>query len=561
MSVKSLCTNKLMLLLAALAGTLMLPCCISDYDAMPCPAENSGGITFNLTLLTGNMSTRAESHKDETGKDGLETDDGSAAERYIDLGDLNIVILGRDGVVKQIVGSESVQKTGMGISLHVTLERDGAEDIQFMVLANWKNSFQYDTSFAGIIKGTTTLNDIFDDGSDFNFNYKPASDTTWSPSITGSAIKGIPMVGLSEVITVPEPSNIFVPEIDIAPIWMLRSLAKIEINNKIPDTDGAEITACRLTKYNTTGRYIPNSTTNPNWNVENKQVTAPSLPADVTSVTQNLAFIKSADGKQFTAYIPEMNLTGLAENERPVVNVDVEIKGLSYTYTIELSSYQNGRPEKGDKYYKHLLRNHNYRFNVLSVGVTADLTLYIETPEWNTDGTSWTYDDLAAKFSSVFKWTEPEDMTNHYVRYVTQQTYAEASFTLCQAEGCKWTLALYADDVAENDAFRIDYCIHDGEWVTGSDSVSGDVDGQEVKIRIYATGPNTSMDEYSARLAMTLTTFDGRIMSVKLTDMNSLSAVDGIYTAQPVDPTADPEKPEYKVQYFTIKQKTTGDFN
>ena len=555
MSVKSLCTNKLMLLLAALAGTLMLPCCISDHDAMPCPAENSGGITFNLTLLTGNMSTRAGNHEDETDKDELETDDGSAAERYIDLDDLNIVILGGDGVVKQIVGPESVQKTGMGISLHVTLERDGAEDIQFMVLANWNNSFQYDTSFAGIINSTTTLSKIFANGSDFNFNYTPVSDTTWSPSITGSAIKGIPMVGLSEVITVPEPSYIFVPEIDIAPIWMLRSLAKIEINNKIPDTDGAEITACRLTKYNTTGRYIPNSTTNPDWNVENKQVTAPSLPVGVTSVTQNLAFIKSADGKQFTAYIPEMNLIGLAENERPVVNVDVEIKGRNYTYTIELSSYQNGRPEKGDKYYKYLLRNHNYRFNVLSVGVTADLTLYIETPEWNTDGTSWTYDDLAAKFSSVFKWTEEsEDMTNPYVRYVTQQTYAEASFTLCKAEGCKWTLALYADDVAENDAFRIDYCINDGEWVTGSDSVSGDVDGQEVKIRIYATGPNTSMDEYSARLAMTLTTFDGRIMSVNLTDMGSLPNVDGIYTARPVDPDSDN-------QYFTIKQKTTGDFN
>ena len=586
-------------------ATSLLTACMSGYDVpadIPCPLENlKGTYTLDLKIAAGNLSARSSGHGNVA---------GDAAENFINVSSGDYAVFIFDGA------GNFVQRFEPGA---VSLERDGTDDyvyhingafrpenelekLQVLVLANWRTGFGgkyngFEDRLAAQLtetgRNSTSLAWLYGNAADFNFTLpvRPATsgggassdetDSAWFPVDNTS---GIPMFGLSEKIDMNDKTmlgNSIVLKTD-NPIPMLRALAKIEVVDMVPG--GANIEKCVLTTYNTTGRFIPDGTANFDWDKETTQVTSPSLPADLTQSSggqsapagKNLQFSKGSRTVRtkgatddepkdcFTVYIPEMDLQSLDMKNRPVVLI--YINGVEKPYTVVLTDYdKDGKPIAANAY-ASLLRNHVYRYNILSVGVTADLPIKIETPDWDLDDDQfWGYEDAAVKFTDdgKFKWFDHdgnpwggEDNKNWDNSDINDQfrilligqyeeTAAYGSFRfkpVAASNSCKWTLSLIADDATKNDYFTIQIKKNDGDWEDCGDTVTRDLDNDAVEFRIMATGSNGSTSDYSARLIMTVQTFDGRVAILNLTGTSVYDSSDERF-------------------YYVVKQLTDGTDN
>lgn len=542
----------------ALGVAGVMTSCMHDA-ALPCPDVNpEGEYVLDLKVVVEGLASRSSVHK--------ETFSGESYESFINIGgeDYAVFILdGNTGMFVQRVepGAVSMERdVSDNLIYHINgsfKPKKALEKIRVMVAANWRTAFSGNYLAFEEAINDKSLDDIYATGAN-PFNYtlpvrKEAEVTcSWQPGNES----GIAMFGLSDPVsldrTLIEITN---------PIPALRAVAKIEIVDMVPDGISANIKKCVLTRYNTTGRFIPDgrADANPNWNVENTQVERPSLPEDIT-VSEDLQFVKTVrkvrpagakddvDKDCFVVYIPEM---AMGTESRPELEIYVE--GIEKPYTIQLADYKydedKGQSVQGDTY-TSILRNHIYRYNVLSVGVKTDLTILIETPFWTeTPDQNWTYTDAEATFDEDggFRWTDPKwDDSNVYddlerILIVTDRDAAEGSFTLTGPADGSWTLSLFADDDTRNDHFRIDLW-NGNDWDSCDDTVTRKIDGKPVRFRIIATAPNGTETDYTARVVMTVRTFDDRVVNVKLTKNNE----------------TDPAKEKY---YYTVKQVTNGGDN
>lgn len=505
------------LLISAFAAFL-LPSCVTENALCPSTGR-ADEFMLNLNIAAGNISTRAFGHDMDY--------DAPYADNYINPEDLCVYILNSSGTIIERFEPTSKQLTAEGLCLR-GLYAPKSDEFRIMAMANWQTRFggDYETN----ISESTTLTGLYTDVNNFNFTMPAGEEgASWIPS---AGISGIPMFGLSvENIAVPEKTGGFVPELDVKAIPMLRALAKIEVINKTNDED-IKITAVRLTDYVPTGRFIPDGSEgkNEDWNIWNIQVAEPSLPFAAATKSEALRFA-AGNGETFTAYIPEMDLNGLGDR-RPYLEVDISIDNdAPITYPVKFGKYEGGKCVD-ETYPAALLRNHRYEFDINSVekGVSVDLTLIVDT-DWEVYDSEFDYRDAAAVFEAGkhFTWTtstfEESGLYDKRTLLVDPTGGAEASFTMTEPKLGTWTLALYGSDDTHNDAFRIEIWDDeandgDGGWNTrdgeSPDAITRPVDGKEVKIRIVATGPSDSAISYTARLVMTVKTFDDRIAEVNL---------------------------------------------
>lgn len=570
----------------SLALAVTASCIFDDVSGCP-PLPDDGGYTINIALSAGSFATRTSGHNYNPG-----TDD----ESFINIPSEDYAVFIFDGegnfVQRFEPGAVSLQRNGTDKYRYVLSGAFRPEkelsSIQLMVLANWNTSFggsyiNFEKEIGGYGTETeSTLNQIYAETGKFNFKMPAdrsgATPVSWMPSEGNS---GIPMFGLSKTVSLSDEEELIELSGDYE-IPVLRSLAKIEILDKVP-TGPANIERCVLTSWNTSGRFVPDGRDvekgNPEWNSPGTQVEYPSLPAGVVSET-NLQFAKTKktveiDGEDtekdcFVVYVPEMNL---AVDTPPVL--EVYVKGMTDPYKVVLSEYEEGKPKEGTEY-EALLRNHIYRYNILSVGVTANLELYIETPEWELDEDEYVYNDAAAQWyvadgeTKSFSWVMTDEerekglkipAANHdsdevilageegnrrnVVVSIAGGTEAVATFTIAEPVRGLWTLALYADDGTPNHWFRIDlWDAEHGTWIEGNDTLSGEVakageTPQEVKIRIVAKELQFTESPNTARLVMNATTFDGRMVELNLT-------------------SDDPMKPVGTSDHYIIKQYPTA---
>lgn len=585
MGVKWICAERFVRLFATLAGVLLLSSCVAERDESCPPPESRGEIKLNLTLFTGNLATRAGEAEHPAGT--FDTDGGTAAERYINPNDLSVVILDQDGKyipTSQPDQMQMVPASGQDVRVTVVIQREEALNIRVLVLANW-NSMSPSGDYLTQMEGVPSLEGLYADAGNFNFDYTSTSadGKSWKPEDKSA---GIPMVGLSEPVAVPEPQYTFVPELDLGQIQMLRSLAKVEIVNQTPQKDQVVLTNATLSGYNAYGRYVPDGTTNSAWNKEATQVrnaSLPNPPAGTNLYVENelifATFYKEVTTSDETdpntynrttlvAYIPEMDFVE-QEGVYPKITVSYQVGGDSgsepMTNEIEFATYVDGKP---DQPLPALLRNHNYRFNIISAGPSANLDFVIETP-WieDDDGNDneWGYEDVRVEFDSgkLFAWTnivpKAEGVLGSYFEedndsifdetdparrtvIITPDNWLEGSFRLTQPTRSTWTIALYGDDDTLNDQFRIDLGEQkqmldaDGnpiyekdaagnedptkpvmttEWTPGTDAQTGKV-GDEVLFRIIPIGPNNTPTHDRARIVMTCQTFDDQVIEVNL---------------------------------------------
>ena len=565
---------------------LLLSSCVKEYS--DCPTVDNGYM-LTLNIVAEHVAAT---------RSGEPVDDATAAESFINLtgNDYCVYILDGNGRLMQRFEPTAMELTQTGDDSFV-YKLSGKfypemEQMQVLVLANWKSAFGGDYSTQFDLE-RTMLSDLYADSDNFNFTYPVQSGTnSWIPDGSSS---GIPMFGITTApIPIPTASvaGTNTPTINVGDIRMLRALSKIEVVNITPSEDNVKITSCQLTTYNTTGRFIPDGTNNGDWNVEATQVSAPSLPTGGNALSSTgLAFAETtdSDGNQhFTVYVPEMDLDALGDS-RPVIEIGVSVddKPASKSFAIELAEY-SGSEVIPNSQYENLLRNHWYGFNItkVEVGISSDLYIHVETKNWEMDEDELFYNDLAVEFApgGIFHWTtaeydpEEEDVVDGQgvpstadkdkrSLLVSRQGGAEGVFKITEPARGTWTLALYGADDTDNSAFQIDLwgkydeMQEDGStvekegWIAGADAVSGRITGDEVKFRIVATGDNISPGDYSARLTMSVTTFDDRMFYVNLPYCNEHSA-DGSFDSAVMPPPTVEDR-----GYYTIIQKTSGDFN
>lgn len=577
---------------------LLLSSCVFDRESCP-PVEGSGAYSLSIRIGAQALATRAVDDKEQ---------EASKAEDFINVEekDYCVYLLDGDGRVKQRFVPTAMTLAPNSDKVYELTGNfiPDMDQMQVMVLANWGGAFggEYGYDLIG-----RSLEDLYagdgdgDGDGSLIFTYPATDGKSWMPS--ESAKEGIPMFGLSEVFEVKKelsiPNNRYEVTVE-KEVKMLRSLSKVEVTNETArnpdgtDEDGhsIEIVSCRLTGYNTTGRFIPDLRGgNAEWDKDQtdgtKQVVSPSMPADGGDYSAaGLLFGGNEGDASFTAYVPEMDFT---TGPRPKIEVILSIDEEEHEpYYIELADYEEGAPKTGGEY-EALLRNHHYKFNIteVEVGVSTDLYIHVETKNWDMDEDELTYNDLAVEFTDngVFHWTRADyDPAEKGVvdkdgvsstadkdrrsLLVTRQGGAEGVFIITEPVRGTWTLALYAADDTDNSAFQIDLwgeydeMQDDGTtvtkegWIAGADAVSGRITGEEeVRFRIVATGDNISPDDYSARLTMSVTTFDDRMFYVNLPYCNEHSADDSFDSADMPQPTVENRG------YYTIIQKTSGDFN
>ena len=387
-------------LLRAVLALLVAGCswsCIYERET-DCPDASRNGIVLNLHVVTQGPATRSEGHTLVA---------GTTAENYLNIAKPDFAVFVFDGngrLTQSLPLASAVLITDMSADYSVyslTGRMDMVPDeIQVMVVANW-GSFSNRYGF-GIDQ---TLGSLYKDGNNWNFKVPYAADgMTWYPEFNESDpgnSRTIPMFGISEKISLSllkgrEDKTIYLMTGgDYAPIYMLRSLAKIEVIYSTQQ-ESMEMTGCSLSVYNTVGRFIPDVDKNGDWNVAATQVTSPSLPDNPGSMTAGmngataLKFFqatRSPGQDVFVAYIPEMSIDNSA---RPQINVDISMPTIGGGTTVRPYSFafDNFTDGKANGTLNAVLRNHIYSYTLRKSLISGEITVdYTVCPweEFNTD--------------------------------------------------------------------------------------------------------------------------------------------------------------------------------
>lgn len=387
------------LVLGAIAVSLGMTGCVSDVS--DCPSD---GDSFDVRLrlnvsVAGKSGTRAAGH---------ELQEALAAEDHIDFdgGDFRLLLFDEDGkFVTEISNSKLIYSMSNTCFLECELLREQmpSDGFSLMLLANW-NAYDGNSSYSG--KNNLPLNADLGNiwTSEYNFAFQ---DSGWLPDMTSARKKLIPMFGmvrgrLSDGQKLSDGKT-HVP----LTIQMLRSIAKVEVNDVI-NYEGAYISGVEMSTVSAEGRYIPDLSddTANEWMDSSVQVTVPSLTDDKTT-TSPVEFYHFESEKKWVAYIPEMELDGQLSDARPHLNVKVthvSDGNRVSTHTVHFAQYTEGTPSIPSEDFNRILRNHIYGFDVKFPDVTANLTLSVLPWEAASDEV-WDYTDIAGT-SRAIEWSQ-----------------------------------------------------------------------------------------------------------------------------------------------------------
>ena len=327
---------------------------------------------LNLRITTQKAATRT------TRAEGDDIEEATDAEDRINIEGNDFAVLVFDGYGRLIQrfepSSAIISRQESGYEVTGVLGETSADRIQVAVIANCK-SMAAAAVYDRFILGHTFLSDMYRDGTTWNFTLP---NDGWQPDGAG---KAIPMYGCSGVALLSAATQNAIDkeryDLDLGEIKMLRAVAKIEVADALPD--GVELASdITLSNYNAVGRLIPDATANPDWNKEDTQVGAPTLP-DAPATADGLKFFAETKtvGDEtrtvYSAYVTEADLTA----NRAVINLTVRDSGANPTskdYNMEVDEYADGKPTKR---LGALLRNHIYRYEIRSASNTLNINYTI----------------------------------------------------------------------------------------------------------------------------------------------------------------------------------------
>lgn len=293
-------------------------------------AANETQVSFILSLSNATEGTRA------TWDTNYPSDDGSPYENRIDPSSVHVLIYDSQSQVHEVTILSWIQnKETPGEYEFIGSVTDDlpAGNYKLMVFAN-AGSVNKDTDLAA-------LSYSYGNGNGFN---------------TQTPTQLIPMWGVGTYeFTLKKGERVTLKE----PIYLLRAMAKVEIQLADEIKDQYDITGATLSRYNSEGYVTPKNyaMVDNTKDLEQETGTYTTFNPKAGAGTGNPAFLLSNDNKTATLYIPEYANT--AGNEA-TISLTLSNDGGS-SYTLEFKEYTNGQPT-GDAH--DIVRNHIYRYTV-----------------------------------------------------------------------------------------------------------------------------------------------------------------------------------------------------
>ena len=368
-----------------LTATSLTACVMESGECPAVSADKGFGVCLEIAGGLPAASTRAE-----------EEEEGSLAESYIDINDLYVfsfdfaegeTVASDNAVLKDIIWSpdqsvrleESVitsNGTDVIITTFLDSEKYSEKDLDFCIVtvanaSKWTGEAKL---YSDLKTGETKLSDL---QKTLNYTNVITSGNSWAPdNKTGS---GIPLFGIRKVNLSNYDTRVYnaANPYPLGTVWLLRSLAKIEIST---DADsGLEIEHAQIEpkKWNAGLQLIPSPLSrmeNYDKKGETAQVTTPpnfdAHEFDPDPASRELIFIKDERTGLHVVYLPEYDLSG---NPRII---QLTIKGFDVTFPLSVSPYTGGVPDEGtEPYWKCILRNHLYRFEITGIEEDASLSI------------------------------------------------------------------------------------------------------------------------------------------------------------------------------------------
>ena len=491
------------ILLFASLFSMLTTSCSQDEEVMQV-GSTSGTVRIQFSLdLDG---TRAAA--DETWGTTINTNGnrviGNDYENKIDLGRLQVFLFDAEGRYMGEVGGLTLnpsssntytftgEVTVKGVDVTIVDRVKKLVGYTIMVTANYE----------GYINGNlaVTQNYIFD--------YIAAN---YRPNANGEADSYIPMWGmLNTDIPLHEDRATATTAAASNPvnIYMLRSLAKIEVNLASTVGNTYKITSAKLNKYNQAAYLLPSV---PSGRTYFEQVntsafnTESCINAASRAIEADLVFNKVNDRK-WIVYVPEYDNDGTMNIILGLENNGKDITTAVKSNIIKLNTYSDGKATTTPV---DIVRNHCYQYTIRTINDGIEATLKVKVNDWNTDEETWNYKEQPSVTEDDKMGWENASVsdTEVYVPYATTDNPAICNFRISTPVGATW-YATFEEQKGVYNAFK--FLDSDNNEVT---MMSGNV-GEPAELRIITTDTTPEV-ESTAVLRIAVRTKDERTIIVK----------------------------------------------
>lgn len=320
-------------------AALTFASCTQD-ELIPMPDEDKMQVIFTLAL--GDSSPRSRASWDEN-QGGTDAAIGDSLDNKIGLNQLQVALYNKDGSFIGKVNDLQYYQTGQ-INVYqfvgnLSMNTQRELDCKIMVFANLGEN--------NIISESTDLSQL-------SFPY----DNRY-----------IPMWGVSSINVTVTPGKRTILE---KPIYLLRAMAKVEVTlDNTLMTSGYSLENVILENYNTSGYCLPQGYADVSSTEQLDTENVFHVFSPPSDKGQTLSFRQNED-KSYTIYVPEYQNVG-ANASRSCMKVTIKGK----VYNLDFKDYQTGEGF-------NLVRNHHYKFNILSIAPDGiDGELYYKVEEWD----------------------------------------------------------------------------------------------------------------------------------------------------------------------------------
>lgn len=320
-------------------AALTFASCTQD-ELIPMPDEDKMQVIFTLALGDSSPRSRASWEENQGGTDATI---GDSFDNEIGLNQLQVALYNEDGSFMGKVNDLQYYQT------------DQINVYQFV--GNLSMNTQRELACKIMVFANLGENNIVSEGTKLDQLNFPHNS------------RYIPMWGVSSINVTVTPGKQTILE---KPIYLLRAMAKVEVTlDNTLMTSGYNLENVILENYNTSGYCLPKGYADVSSTEELDTENVFHVFSSPSDKKQTLPFQQNED-KSYTLYVPEYQNVGVNTASRMKVTIKSKV------YTLDFKDYKTG---KGF----NLIRNHYYKFNILSVAPNGiDGELYYKVEEWDT---------------------------------------------------------------------------------------------------------------------------------------------------------------------------------
>lgn len=406
MDFNRICRRMVVAVVVTAAGMVAVSC-INDAD--PCADEpqpvapvvpaRSGDMWLSVDLRNMEVSGRSASSRASEPDDGDKHPEENATqeENYVDLSDLNIMLLDNNRRVIRTFGSEDYEVTGADGKYSLTLKvhtdyfayagKEPTDLVNFSLLfiANLNGISGADGVF-GENYLFNTIQDLSKSYRGFPYTGLMGDNSPWLPSL-GTDKRLIPMAGVSTMSVKRSDLNGASTKdkaLNLPDIFIQRSMAKVRLVDALADNGDTKhkIQKVTLTGFNRRGAYLPVLTDVSPWAKETSVVeygtalkewwdAVTELPSAAVTYKDEQNYVGLGVNKQYDAYgiyVPEFDWSVLdAGAQGPTFHIEVfdTDKHTTRNYDYRFPAYRqdaDGKTVDAD-----FARNHIYQVVVKGV--------------------------------------------------------------------------------------------------------------------------------------------------------------------------------------------------